>query len=301
MRTPPLSPALFSLNLPLPRPPAWIWLFTTQIGPGSVFAAASESAARNTGAPREIGTPKSCSNALAWYSWIFMWTLPEPWCGEFGFHRGFATGIPYTTKTANLKSPSNFILLVLSRFQARAGIAASQKKLERRGSMGPIRRLIVGAQLLAEQIGRDLLAGIDQALHRADRLVEGFAVLAGQLDLDDALDALRADHDGHADIHVLHAVFAVEIGRAGQHALLVAQIALGHRDRGCRRRVECRAGLQWVDDLGAAVAGAIHDLVDARLRGPAHLDEGRQLDAGNGGIIPQRHHVGAMAAQRYVV
>ena len=35
MRTPPLSPAEASLNLPLPRPPAWIWLFTTQIGPGS--------------------------------------------------------------------------------------------------------------------------------------------------------------------------------------------------------------------------------------------------------------------------
>src|SRR4051794_1227145 len=33
MRTPPLSPAEGSLNLPLPRPPAWIWLFTTQIGP----------------------------------------------------------------------------------------------------------------------------------------------------------------------------------------------------------------------------------------------------------------------------
>ena len=68
MRTPPLSPAEASLNLPLPRPPAWIWLFTTQIGPGSVFAAASESAGRSTGTPFEIGTPNSCSSALAWYS-----------------------------------------------------------------------------------------------------------------------------------------------------------------------------------------------------------------------------------------
>ena len=33
MRTPPFSPAAASLNLPLPRPPAWIWLFTTQTGP----------------------------------------------------------------------------------------------------------------------------------------------------------------------------------------------------------------------------------------------------------------------------
>jgi len=68
IRTPPLSPALASLNLPLPRPPAWIWLFTTQTGPGSVFAATSESEARSTGTPFEIGTPNSCSSALAWYS-----------------------------------------------------------------------------------------------------------------------------------------------------------------------------------------------------------------------------------------
>src|SRR5215468_10086897 len=64
----------------------------------------------------------------------------------------------------------------------------------------------------AEQIRRDLLAGIDQALNGADRLVEGLAVLARKIDLDDALDALGADHHGHADIHVLHAVLAVEIG-----------------------------------------------------------------------------------------
>src|SRR4029077_15599947 len=89
IRTPPLSPAEASLNLPLPRPPAWIWLFTTQTGPGSFLAAASESEACNTGSPREIGTPNSCSNALAWYSWIFIWTLPKPWSGEFDTHRDF--------------------------------------------------------------------------------------------------------------------------------------------------------------------------------------------------------------------
>src|SRR5258706_5128023 len=90
-------------------------------------------------------------------------------------------------------------------------------------------------QSAAEQIRRDLLAGIDQTLHRADRLVERFAVLAGQLDFDNALDALRSDHDGHADIHVLDAVFAVEIGGAGQPPLLVLEIALGHGDRRGRR------------------------------------------------------------------
>ncbi len=42
-----------------------------------------------------------------------------------------------------------------------------------------------------------------------------------ELDLDDALDALGADHHRHADIEVLHAVFALEVGGAGQDALLV--------------------------------------------------------------------------------
>src|SRR3954470_9031475 len=101
----------------------------------------------------------------------------------------------------------------------------------------------IGVTLAAEKIGGDLLAGIDQALHRADRFVEGLAVLAGELDLDDALNALGADHDGDADIHVLHAVFALEVGGRGQHALLVTQIALGHRDRGRRRRIEGQTGL----------------------------------------------------------
>src|SRR3954452_21374797 len=74
----------------------------------------------------------------------------------------------------------------------------------------------------AEQIRRDLLAGVDQTLHRADRLVERLAVLAGKLDLDNTLDAFRSDDAGHADIHVLDAEFAGKIGRAGQHAFLVA-------------------------------------------------------------------------------
>src|SRR5580692_11843296 len=80
MRTPPLSPAEASLNLPLPRPPAWIWLFTTQIGPGSVLAATSETDARSTGTPLEIATPNSCSSALAWYSWIFILDAPRLAC-----------------------------------------------------------------------------------------------------------------------------------------------------------------------------------------------------------------------------
>src|ERR1700682_2288770 len=193
MRTPPLSPAEASLNLPLPRPPAWIWLFTTQIGPPSVLAATSESEARSTGTPFEIGTPNSCSSALAWYSWMFMSTPPEPSCGEFGIHTRLAAGIPYTIATATKTAGANW------QTGDRFGSIFGQSS----------------ARSAAEQIRCDLLAGIDQPLHRADRLVARLAVLAGQLDLDNALDALRSDHDGHADIHVLHPVFAVEIGGDG--------------------------------------------------------------------------------------
>ena len=64
-RTPPLSPAVASLNLPLPRPPAWIWLLTTQIGPGSALAAATASSGVNAGLPAETGAAKAASTALA--------------------------------------------------------------------------------------------------------------------------------------------------------------------------------------------------------------------------------------------
>src|SRR5947209_17272506 len=72
MRTPPLSPAAGSLNLPLPRPPAWICALTTQTGPPSSFAAFAASPGFSTGTPRETGTPNSRSTAFAWYSWMFI-------------------------------------------------------------------------------------------------------------------------------------------------------------------------------------------------------------------------------------
>src|ERR1700722_20669140 len=43
------------------------------------------------------------------------------------------------------------------------------------------------------EIRRDLLAGLDQRLHRAHRFLEHAALGAVELDLDDALDALAAD------------------------------------------------------------------------------------------------------------
>ena len=68
----PFSPASGSLNLPLPRPPAWIWLFTTHSGPPSLAAASTASSGVNAAKPRETGAPYSLSSALPWYSWMFI-------------------------------------------------------------------------------------------------------------------------------------------------------------------------------------------------------------------------------------
>src|SRR5207244_3808396 len=125
MRTPPLSPADASLNLPLPRPPAWIWLFTTQTGPGRVFAATSESAARSTGAPFEIGTPNSCSSALAWYSWMFIFDAPDPRAVSLEFTPALRAGIPYTRGSANSETgvPKADLLDLSADFDAISGRA----------------------------------------------------------------------------------------------------------------------------------------------------------------------------------
>src|SRR5262249_60030534 len=71
------------------------------------------------------------------------------------------------------------------------------------------------------QIRCDLLASLNQRCDRLGRLFEHGAFAAVQLNLDDALDALRADHGGHADIKVLYPVLAVAIRPATEHPLLV--------------------------------------------------------------------------------
>ena len=144
---------------------------------------------------------------------------------------------------------------------------------------------------------RDLGAGLDQPLHRLHRLLEHRPLRRIEVDLDDLLDAVGADHHRHADVHALHAVLAVEVGGAGQHAALVLEVALGHLDRGGGRRIEGGAGLQEVDDLAAAAARALDDGVELLLRDPAHLDEVGQRDAGNRGVAGDRHHVVAVAAE----
>src|SRR5450432_1636214 len=76
-------------------------------------------------------------------------------------------------------------------------------------------------RLVLGESGRDLFAGLDQALHRSHRFLEHGFFGAGELDFDDAFDALGANHHRYADIEILDAVFAVEPGGARQPAFLV--------------------------------------------------------------------------------
>ena len=52
-----------------------------------------------------------------------------------------------------------------------------------------------------------------------------------------------------------------EIGRAGQNLLLVLEDGLDHLGGGGRGRVVGAAGLEVLDDFGAAVAGALDELL----------------------------------------
>src|SRR5262249_56120647 len=82
---------------------------------------------------------------------------------------------------------------------------------------------------LVVEIGRDLLAGVDQALHGGGRFFKHRSLVAVEFNLDDALDALGTDHDRHADVEILNAILAFEPGGTGEHALLLEKIALPHR------------------------------------------------------------------------
>src|ERR1700760_4620299 len=104
---------------------------------------------------------------------------------------------------------------------------------------------------------QQLFADFAEIADGTGRFIE-LGLLAGiHLDFDDPLDAVGADDHRNTDIEVLHAVLAGEIGGAGQNALLVEGEGLRHRDAGRGRRIEGRAGLQEIDDLAAAVAGAL--------------------------------------------
>ena len=91
----------------------------------------------------------------------------------------------------------------------------------------------------------------------ADFLQRG-VLFRRQLDLDDLLDAARAELDRHADEQIADAVLALQEHRARQDLLLVLQDGLDHLRRRRARRVP-GARADQLGDLGAAVGGPLAD------------------------------------------
>ena len=130
MRTPPLSPAEASLNLPLPRPPAWIWLFTTQIGPGSDLrgrVGILRPQHRDALGDRHAEFVQQRLGLV--FVDVHLERSPELFAVNSRVHGRFAAGIPYTNAPATLarRGPA---------FSGRAGPARSSC----RRRPGPARR-----------------------------------------------------------------------------------------------------------------------------------------------------------------
>src|SRR3989454_11302308 len=67
------APFFVSLTPPaLPRPPAWIWAFTTYTGAFSFAAHFSAASGVLISLPIGTGMPNCANNCLAWNSWMFM-------------------------------------------------------------------------------------------------------------------------------------------------------------------------------------------------------------------------------------
>src|SRR5689334_18034742 len=235
-------------------------------------------------------TPPALPRPPAWICAFTTQTGPPSSCAPLTASSTDVAGTPRGTGTPNFFSTPfawySWIFISSSRFMP----ASSDRLLRKETAALP-------RPQCSSQIRSDLLAGLDQPLHRLRRFLERVTFRAVERNFDDALDALAADHHRHADVKILDAVFAVEPGRGRHHALLVEKVALRHRDGRRSRRIERRARLEQIDDLRAAVRGALDDLVDTRLRGPAHLDEIRNRNAGDRRITRQRHHGVAVTAE----
>ena len=80
---------------------------------------------------------------------------------------------------------------------------------------------------------------------------------------DDLLGPAPTELDRDADEEAIGAVLALEQDGAGQDGLRVAQDGVDHLGHGGGRGVVGRAGLEQRHDLGAAVARAVDERLDA--------------------------------------
>src|SRR3546814_16830725 len=102
--------------------------------------------------------------------------------------------------------------------------------------------------------------------------------------------AARADLHRYAHIQAIDAIFAVDIGGAGQDSLLVAQIGFGHSDAARGRSVEGRTGAEQRDALATAAAGALDDRIILLRRGATPIASNGAGAAVDGRAPNDRHH-----------
>src|ERR1700719_3416271 len=132
----------------------------------------------------------------------------------------------------------------------------------------------------------------DEFANRGGGLVERGLFFRGKLNFDDLLDAASAEFYRHADEQPVDSVLAFGVGSARKDFFFVFQNRLDHLYNCCGRRVIRRAGLEQIDNFGAASSGALDDLLEFFLR--QQLREGNSSDRG---IAGERHHIVTMAAQ----
>jgi len=78
-----------------------------------------------------------------------------------------------------------------------------------RGGASGSERAAAGLSELSPELGCNLEAGVHQPFDRFDTLHEHRALGTVQVDLDDTLDATRAEHHRDADIEAFDAILAV--------------------------------------------------------------------------------------------
>src|SRR6266568_6951213 len=123
-------------------------------------------------------------------------------------------------------------------------------------------------------------------------LLESGVFFGCELDLDNLFETGCTQFAGDSDVVAVDAIFALEVGGAGDDLLFVFEDGFDHLDCGCRGGVVSAAGLEVLDDFSAAVAGALDEFFKAGGR-----DEFGDGNSGDGGIAGKGDHGVAVAAE----
>src|SRR5436305_4059388 len=130
----------------------------------------------------------------------------------------------------------------------------------------------------------------------ADRLARApqrLLLVVREVELDDLLDAARAELARDAHVEPVDLVLALEVRRAREHTLLVEHDRVDHLRRGGPGRVPGR-GAHQVDELAAALRGALDHRLDRIL-----ADELAERDAAYGRRRDDGDHLVAVAAEHH--